>query len=116
MGTDFGFHLHLELTLPQLFIPKSHQNRAGLPGVLAYLREQVRPALLFQVTHPELSGHRNQGADWNKILLVSLCTLELTLCHNSFYPNSNWRKLGTQECWHTSLQEEKATVRESKTN
>jgi hypothetical protein len=32
---------------------------------------------------PELSGHRNQGIAGNKILPVSICILELTLCHTT---------------------------------
>jgi hypothetical protein len=46
---------------------------------------------------PEPSGHRNPGAEWNRILPVSICTLELTMCHSSPYPNSSRRELVSQE-------------------
>ena len=48
-------------------------------------------------TLPEPSGHRNPGAAWDRILLVSFCTLELTLCHSSPYQNPAGRELVSQE-------------------
>jgi hypothetical protein len=48
-------------------------------------------------TYPEPSGHRNQGTARNRILLVSICTLELTLCHSSPYPNPSRRELVSKE-------------------
>jgi hypothetical protein len=65
-------------------------------------------------TFPEPSGHRNQGTSRDRILLVSVCTPELTLCHSTPYPNSSSRELVSQEYGHTGLQEEKATFRDSK--
>jgi hypothetical protein len=44
-------------------------------------------------TCPEPSGYRNQGTNRDRNLLVSICTLELTLCHGSPYPNYSWREL-----------------------
>jgi hypothetical protein len=52
-------------------------------------------------THPEPLGHRNQGTTRDRILPVSICAPELTLCHSSPYPNSFQRKLVSQECRHT---------------
>ena len=53
--------------------------------------------------HPEQSGHRNQGTAGDRIILVSVCTTDLTLCQSSPYPNStreNWslRSTNTQAC------------------
>jgi hypothetical protein len=48
-------------------------------------------------TCPEPSGHRDQGIVGDRILLFSLCTLELILCHSSPYPNSSRRELVCQE-------------------
>ena len=48
-------------------------------------------------TFPEPSGHRNQGTSRDRILLVSVCTPELTLCHSTPYPNSSQRDLVSQE-------------------
>jgi hypothetical protein len=76
---------------------------------------QVRP-LLLRRTCPEPSGCRNQGTARDRILQVSVCTLELTLCHSSLYPNSTKREVISQEYWHTDLQEGQATVRDSKTS
>ena len=49
-------------------------------------------------THPEPSEHRNQGTVRDRILPVSVWTLELTLCHSSPYPNSSQRELVSQAC------------------
>jgi len=61
--------------VPQLSVSKSCQERVGLPRVLAHMRTQVRPPLLFKGTHPEPSGPRNQGAIWDRIFPVSVCAL-----------------------------------------
>jgi hypothetical protein len=45
----------------------------------------------------EASGHRNQGSAGNRILLVSVCNLELTLYYNSPYPKTSQRELVSQE-------------------
>jgi hypothetical protein len=58
----------------------------------------------------ELSGHKNQGTARDRILLVSICPRELTLCHSSPYPNSS------QEYWHTGLQKRQTIIRVSKTS
>jgi hypothetical protein len=79
--------------MPQPSIPKYHRERAGLPGVLT-TTSQI-PSL--RGTCPEPSGHRNQGTSRDRILQVSVCTLEVTLCHSSPYPNSSWRELVSQE-------------------
>jgi hypothetical protein len=65
-------------------------------------------------TLPEPSGLRNQKTTGDSILLVSFCTQELTLCHSSPYPKSSQKELVSEGYWHTSLQEGKATVRDSK--
>jgi hypothetical protein len=54
-------HLRAELS-----IPRSCQERAGLPRVLKHLRAQVRPPILLKFLtqegpHPKPSGHRSQG-------------------------------------------------------
>ena len=67
-------------------------------------------------THPEPSGHGNQGTPRDRILPVFVCAPELTLCHSSPYPNSSQRELVYQEYWHKDLQERQATVRDSKTS
>ena len=67
-------------------------------------------------TSPEPSGHRNQGTAGDRILQVSFCTVELTLCHSSPYPNSSQKELVSQEYWYTGLQEGQATVRDRKTS
>ena len=41
----------------------------------------------------EPSGHKNQGTARDRILLVFVCTLELTLCHSSPYTNFSQSKL-----------------------
>jgi hypothetical protein len=43
-------------------------------------------------TLPEPSGHRKQGLAGDRILLVSLCTPELTLYQSSPYLNSSWKR------------------------
>ena len=48
-------------------------------------------------THPEPTGHRNHGTVEDRILLVSVCTHKLKLCHSFLYPNSSWRELVSQE-------------------
>ena len=47
---------------------------------------------------PEPSGPRIQGTSGDRILLVSVCNPELTLCHSSPYPNSSQRELVSQAC------------------
>nr|BAE22764.1 unnamed protein product [Mus musculus] len=49
-------------------------------------------------TFPEPSGLRNPGTAGDRILQVSVCTSELTLCHSSPYLNNSWGKLVSQEC------------------
>jgi hypothetical protein len=66
-------------------------------------------------TRPQPPGHRNQGTAGDRILQVSICTQELTLCHSYPYPNSSQRELVFQEYWHTGLQEGQVTVRDRKT-
>ena len=56
------------------------------------------------------------GTAGDRILKVSVCTPELTLCQNSPYSNSPQRELVSQGCWHTGLQEGIGTVRDSKTS
>ena len=100
--------------VPQWYITKYHQERAGLPGVLTHLWVQVRsPILLKFQAQVRPSGHRNQRTAGDRILLVSVCIPELTLCHSSPYSNSSQRELVSQGYWHTGLQEEQATVRDS---
>jgi hypothetical protein len=41
--------------VPQLLIPRSQQEKAGLPRVLTHLRAQVRPSLLFKLL--DKKGH-----------------------------------------------------------
>jgi hypothetical protein len=53
------------------------------------------PALGWTLQEP--SRHRKKGTAGYKILLVSLCTSELTLYHCSPYPNSFQRELISQE-------------------
>jgi hypothetical protein len=53
--------------------------------------------------HPEISGHKNQGTAGDRILLVSICTLELTLCtalHAQIPPRENLspRSSDTKAC------------------
>jgi hypothetical protein len=62
------------------------------------------------------SRPRIQGKVRNRILPVSICSSELTLCHSSPYPNSVGRKKFSQKYWHTGLQEGQATIRDSKIN
>ena len=49
--------------VPQLSIPKSHQERAGLPGVLTHLWAQVRPPLLLKFLAQEgpTQSHQDTG-------------------------------------------------------
>ena len=85
--------------VPQRSIPKYCQERAGLPGVPLSIGKTTTSAQIPgpRGTHPEPSGHRNQGTARDRILLVSICTLELTLCHSSPYPNSSQRELVCQD-------------------
>ena len=46
-------------------------------------------------TYPELTVYRNCGTAWDRILLVSICTWELTLHHSC--PNPSLREI-SQEC------------------
>jgi hypothetical protein len=99
-------------------IPKYHQERAGLPGVLAHLWPQVNTTTSAQIPDPrgtsqESSGHRNTAGD--RILPISICTPELILCHSTPYPNSSLKELVSREYWHTDLQEGQVTVKDSKT-
>ena len=107
--------------VPQISIPKFCYERAGLPGVLTHLWTLVRTTSFGQIpgprrTHPEPSGQRNQGMVEDRVLLVSVSTPNLTLCHSSPYPNSSWRELVSQEYWHTDLQLGQATVKDSKSS
>jgi hypothetical protein len=64
-----SFHLsNAADPVTQLSIPRSYREKAGLPGVLTLLRAQVGPPLLLRGTCLEPSGHRNQGAAWDRIL------------------------------------------------
>jgi hypothetical protein len=67
-------------------------------------------------TLPEPSGHRTQGSAGDRILLVSVCTSELTPDHSSLHLNSSRRELVSQEYWHTDLQDRQATVKDIKTS
>jgi hypothetical protein len=73
-------------------------------------------------THPEPSGQRNQGTDWNRILPVSVCTLELALSNNSPYPNPfqrpSWspRNTDTQACRRDKPQSETARPANTRNN
>jgi hypothetical protein len=46
-------------------------------------------------TSLESSGHWNQEKAGDRILQVSMCTLKLTLCQSSPYPNSSWKELAS---------------------
>jgi hypothetical protein len=59
--------------VPQHSKPKYGWKRAGLPGVGTNPWAQVRPLLLLKGSCPETSGHRDQGAAWDRILQVSIC-------------------------------------------
>jgi hypothetical protein len=54
-------------------------------------------------SHPESSQHRNQGTTRDRILPVSVCALELTLCHRYPYKISYQRELVFQE-YYTDTQ------------
>lgn len=45
--------------VPQLSVPRSRQERAGLPGMLTHMRAQVRLPLLLRGPTLEPSGHKN---------------------------------------------------------
>jgi hypothetical protein len=78
---------------PHCSIPKYYQERAGLPGVVAYLWEEIRPPLLLWGTNLGTSGHRKQGASWNRILTVSVCTTSrscATVLHTKIQPGESW--------------------------
>jgi hypothetical protein len=48
-------------------------------------------------TLTESSGQRNQGTAWDRVLLISVCTSKLTMCHSSPYPNYSQKELVSQE-------------------
>jgi hypothetical protein len=56
-------------------IPKYQKERAGLLGVQTLLGAQARLQFWLRGTHPEPSGHRYQGAAWERILTISSCIL-----------------------------------------
>jgi hypothetical protein len=58
----------------------------------------------------------NQVTAGERILQIFIYTPELTMCHSSPYPNSIQKELVSQEYQHSALQEEQATVRNSKTS
>ena len=49
--------------VPQSYLHKYHQERAGLPGTLTHLRTQVRPPLLFKFLAQEgpTQSHQDTG-------------------------------------------------------
>jgi hypothetical protein len=72
-------------------------------------------------TCPDTSGCRNEGTARGRIILVSVCTPELTLCQSSPYPNStreNWslRSTNTQACRRDKPQSETARLVNTKDN
>jgi hypothetical protein len=55
--------------VPQLFIPKSNQERTGLPRVVKHLKAQGRPSLLFKFLAQEgpTQSHQVTGRNsWGK--------------------------------------------------
>jgi hypothetical protein len=84
--------------VPQRSVPKYHQERASLARSADKHVSTDKTTTSAQIPgprgiHPEPLGHRNQGTAVDRILPVSICTLELTLYHSSPYPNSSWREL-----------------------
>jgi hypothetical protein len=72
-------------------------------------------------TCPKPSGHRKQGTAGNRILLVSACTPELTLCtavHTQIPPGENWspRSSDTQACRRGKAQSEIARPANTRDN
>jgi hypothetical protein len=98
----FGLLLHPELIL-------CHTAKyTNMPGETWSPRSAYTPVSTGKIitslqihgprrTLTEPPGHRNQGSAENRILLVSVCTPELTLYHSSPYPNSSRRELVSQE-------------------
>jgi len=85
--------------VPHLSIPISHQEKAGLPGVLINSRSQERlPRFWGNCLEP--SEPSNRGAVCNRILLVSIYSLSLNLIHSSWYTRSFRREIVSLEYWH----------------
>jgi hypothetical protein len=79
--------------VPQCSILKYQQERVSLPGAWTSLWAQVWPPLLLRGTCPEPSEHRNWGAVWDRILLVSICILNwpcATALHTKIPTGKNW--------------------------
>ena len=112
-----GFHLHPELILchssqswscataihTQIWPWESWSPRNAYTSVSTGKITTSVQTHRLRGTLPEPSRHRSQGTARDKIVLVSVCTLELTLCHSSPYPilpRENWypRSTDTQAC------------------
>ena len=91
--------------VPLWSIPKHSWETAGLPGVLTYLRHHFCSNSWKKRDLPRAIRTQNQGTVGDRILPVSFCTPELTLCHSSPYQNSSWRELVSQEYWPNRLAE-----------
>jgi len=109
-----GVQAHLrsqELTVLQLTIPISDLGRAGLPAdTLKRTTTSAQRDLPGALRTQELRS--SMGQDSSRVLLYP----ELTLHHSAQFPNPVRRELLSQGCWHTDLQEDQATVRDSKTS
>ena len=110
--------------VPQPSVHRSHQERAGLPGVLSpRLRGKIFVFSLITVqnrTFQEPGVHRaqEQWNRWVRILPVPICTRKLQLFHSPLDIGPSRRELVSQECRHrlTGPQEGQAPARDSKTN
>jgi hypothetical protein len=88
--------------LPQGSIPKYCQKGARLPRRAYTFASTGKTTTSLQIpvprgNLPELSGYRNQDSARGRILLVSVCTPELTLYHSSPYINSSLTELVSHE-------------------
>ena len=94
--------------VPPLSIPKSCQERAGLPGVLTHLWTQVRPPVLlkFLVQEGPTQNHQDRGTkEWWRtgsfwFLSAPLIWPCATVLHTQILPGENWspRSTDTQTC------------------
>ena len=69
------------------------QGESGPPRSADKLWAQARAPFLLQGTHPETSGHRNQGKAWARTVPVSICTLSwscASMLHTQILSGESW--------------------------
>ena len=112
--------------MPPHSIPKSCQEKAGLPGVLTHLWTQVRPTVLlkFLVQEGPTQSQQDTGTieKWRTGSFWFLSALTSWTCVTVFYtqipPGENWspRSINTQTCRRDKQQSKTARPANTRDN